>query len=135
MAVSAYSGAAGRFRNDTVAEINVTPLVDVMLVLLIIFMVTAPAVTGALKLSLPAATPISDRTPPKAELNVEQDGSFVLDGRALSRAQLSTALSAMAAENPDTVLTVDANADADYQAFAQALATAEQAGIRNLSTQ
>ncbi|UZW63420.1 ExbD/TolR family protein [Lysobacter enzymogenes] len=65
---------------------------------------------------------------------MQQDGSFVLDGRALTRAQLSTALTALAAENPETVLTVDANADADYQAFAQALAAADEAGIRNLST-
>ncbi|SDZ22140.1 biopolymer transport protein ExbD [Lysobacter sp. yr284] len=133
MAVTAYS-AAGRFRDDTVAEINVTPLVDVMLVLLIIFMVTAPAVTGQLKLSLPVPAPAPERTPPKAELNVQQDGSYVLDGRALSRAQLSTALAALAADSPETVLTVDANAEADYQAFAQALAAADQAGIRNLST-
>ncbi|ALN60668.1 transport energizing protein, ExbD/TolR family [Lysobacter enzymogenes] len=133
MAVTAYS-PAGRFGNDTVAEINVTPLVDVMLVLLIIFMVTAPAVTGQLKLSLPVPTPAPEWTPPKAELNVQQDGSFVLDGRALTRTQLSTALTALAAENPETVLTVDANADADYQAFAQALAAADEAGIRNLST-
>ncbi|QWP77701.1 biopolymer transporter ExbD [Lysobacter sp. K5869] len=133
MAVSAYS-AAGRFRNDTVAEINVTPLVDVMLVLLIIFMVTAPALTGQLKLSLPSPNPHPDKELPKAELSVQQDGSFVLDGRSLTRAQLSTALTALAAENPDTVLSVDANADADYQAFAHALAAADEAGIRNLST-
>ena len=133
MAVTAYS-ATGRFRDDTVAEINVTPLVDVMLVLLIIFMVTAPAVTGQLKLSLPVPAPAPERTPPKAELNVQQDSSYVLDGRALSRAQLSTALAALAADSPETVLTVDANADADYQAFAQALAAADRAGIRNLST-
>lgn len=133
MAVSAYA-AANRFRNETVAEINVTPLVDVMLVLLIIFMVTAPAVTGQLKLSLPVPTPIPPEALPKAELNVQEDGSFVLDGRALSRTQLSTALAGLAAENPETVLTVDANADADYQAFAHALAAADAAGIRNLST-
>lgn len=116
------------------ADINVVPYIDVMLVLLIIFMVTAPAVTGQLKLSLPEPTQAPERTPPKAELNVQQDGSFVLDGRALTQAQLSTALTALAAENPETVLTVDANADADYQAFAQALAAADEAGIRNLST-
>lgn len=133
MAVSAYS-ASGRFRNETVAEINVTPLVDVMLVLLIIFMVTAPALTGQLKLSLPMPSPHPPKVLPKAELNVQQDGTFVLDGRALSRAQLSTALAGLAAGNPETVLTVDANADADYQAFAHALAAAEEAGIRNLST-
>ena len=133
MAVSAYS-AAGRFRDETVTEINVTPLVDVMLVLLIIFMVTAPALTGQLKVSLPITTPIDVVDPPKAELSVQQDGSFVLDGRAMTRAQLSAALSALAVEHPDLALTVDTNADADYQAFAQALATADAAGTRNLST-
>lgn len=133
MAVSAYR-AAGRFRDDSVAEINVTPLVDVMLVLLIIFMVTAPAVTGQLKLSLPIPGEKTDAPLPKAELNVQQDGSFVLDGRALTRLQLSTALARLAAENPETVLTVGANADADYQAFAHALAAADDAGIRNIST-
>jgi len=133
MAVSAYS-ASSRYRDETVAEINVTPLVDVMLVLLIIFMVTAPALTGQIKLSLPFATPIAVEPPPKAELSVLQDGSFALDGRAMTRAQLSLALSALAAEHPDAVVNVEANADADYQAFTQALATADAAGIRNLST-
>ncbi|QQP94840.1 ExbD/TolR family protein [Lysobacter enzymogenes] len=134
MAVSAYSASSGRYRNETVAEINVTPLVDVMLVLLIIFMVTAPALTGQLKLSLPSPNPHPVKEAPKAELNVRQDGSFVLDGRPMTRAQLSAALTALAADRPDTVLTVSANADADYQAFAHALSAADEAGIRNLST-
>ncbi|MFK3648445.1 ExbD/TolR family protein [Lysobacter enzymogenes] len=134
MAVSAYSASSGRYRNETVAEINVTPLVDVMLVLLIIFMVTAPALTGQLKLSLPSPNRHPIKEAPKAELNVRQDGSFVLDGRPMTRAQLSAALSALAVDRPDTVLTVSANADADYQAFAQALSAADEAGIRNLST-
>ena len=125
---SAYAGDA------PVAEINVTPLVDVMLVLLIIFMVTAPALTGKLDLGLPVPGPINLEPPPKASLMVRQDGGFELDGRRLSAGELPLALKALVRAAPDTVLEIGANADADYQGFAHALSAAQESGIENIST-
>jgi biopolymer transport protein ExbD len=133
MAGSAFS-ASTYSGNAPVAEINVTPLVDVMLVLLIIFMVTAPALTGNLNLSLPSPNPHVIRTPPKAVLMVQQDGSFDLDGQRLTTTQLPAALAAVVHANPDTVVEVGANADADYQGFTHALSAAKESGVRNIST-
>lgn len=124
----AYAG------NAPVAEINVTPLVDVLLVLLIIFMVTAPALTGKIDLGLPFANTTETEPPPKASLMVRQDGGFELDGRSLASGELRAALQALARSAPDTVLEIGANADADYQGFAHALSAAQDSGIQNIST-
>jgi len=133
MAGSAYSVSAYR-NDDVVAEINVTPLVDVLLVLLIIFMVTAPVLTGQLNLSLPVPSDKPVPVAPKAMLIVEQDGSFELDGRSLSASELPAALKALAQVSPDTVLEVGANADADYQGFTHAISAARDSGLSNIST-
>ena len=133
MAGSAFSASA--YAGDApVAEINVTPLVDVMLVLLIIFMVTAPALTGKIDLGLPVPGGTSVEPPPKASLMVRQDGGFELDGRSLAANELPAALTSLARSAPDTVLEIAANADADYQSFAQALSAAQDSGIENIST-
>ncbi len=135
MASSTYS-AASYNRDTAVAEINVTPLVDVMLVLLVIFMVTAPVLTNRLDLRLPVLSP--DRAsdpPPRLNLTVRQDGGYELDGRALQTSELSAALTAAVRAQPDTVLEIGANSDAEYQAFAGALAIAQDSGVRNISTQ
>ncbi|MEH6418271.1 biopolymer transporter ExbD [Pseudomonas sp. CGJS7] len=134
MAGSAYSDSTYS-ANSTVAEINVTPLVDVMLVLLIIFMVTAPALTGNLNLTLPYPGPdTKDKPLPKSQLMVQQDGSFDLDGQSLSAAELPAALKSIVQAEPNTIVEVAANADADYQGFAHALSAAKESGVRNIST-
>ncbi|MGO1073528.1 ExbD/TolR family protein [Lysobacter sp. CA199] len=133
MAGSAYS-ASTYSANPTVAEINVTPLVDVMLVLLIIFMVTAPALTGNLNLTLPVPGPNTAKQPPRVELMVQQDGSFQLDGQSLTAGELPAALKSIVRAQPDTIVEVGANADADYQGFAHALSAAQESGVRNIST-
>ena len=133
MASSTFS-ASTYAGNVPVAEINVTPLVDVMLVLLIIFMVTAPALTGNLNLTLPHPSDKPIEPPPKIALMVQQDGSFELDGRRLTGAQLTAALTAVVRNDPDTIVEVGANADADYQGFTYALSAAKESGVRNIST-
>jgi biopolymer transport protein ExbD len=132
MAGSAFSASAYS-DNVPVAEINVTPLVDVMLVLLIIFMVTAPALTGNLNLTLPSPNPDA-KAAPKVALMVQQDGSFDLDGQRLTATQLPAALEAVVRNDPNTVVEVGANADADYQGFTHALSAAKESGVRNIST-
>ena len=143
MASSVYSASV--YSSDApVAEINVTPLVDVLLVLLIIFMVTAPVLTGSLNLGLPVPGPVLDQPAPRAELMVQASGEFSLDGQTLTRAELPGALKATSALDtesealvqaaPNTVVEVGANADADYQAFTHAISAARESGVRNLST-
>ena len=115
-----------------VAQINITPLVDVLLVL---FMVTAPALTGALDMRLPQRTIDRSEPPPRVELRVGADGGYRLDGDVLSRAELAPALQELAGRSPRAVLQVDADADADYQGFAWALAEAQRSGLRDIAWQ
>ncbi|MFZ5657036.1 MAG: ExbD/TolR family protein [Pseudomonadota bacterium] len=130
MAVSAYSASD---RDARIAEINITPLVDVMLVLLVIFMIAAPAVTGTLSTRLPADSQRVDAVPPRAELSVDASGGFALDGRALTRDALQAELAALARRSPRAVVEIAASREADYQAFATALSTARAGGIENIT--
>jgi biopolymer transport protein ExbD len=104
-------------------------------VLLVIFMVTAPALTGSLDMRLPLPTRDRTEPPPRIELRVGSDGAYHLDGAVLARAELAPALEAIARRNPETVLQVAADADADYQGFAWALSEAQQSGIRDIAWQ
>jgi biopolymer transport protein ExbD len=129
MAVSAYSPAA---RDTSFSDINITPLVDVMLVLLVIFMLAVPAMTRTLPVRLPVPGP--DTVPPqRATLLVQATGDFVLNGQVLTAAALEPALDDLVARSPQALLRIDAAADSEYQAFATALAAVQRSGLANVS--
>lgn len=130
MTASAYSAPADN--RATLAEINITPLVDVMLVLLVIFMISAPAVTGTLSMRLPVDGPTAVEAP-RLTLQVDASGGFVLDGRSVAAAALRPALADVAMRTPRAVLEIAASGDADYQAFATALAAARASGLENVT--
>jgi biopolymer transport protein ExbD len=119
-----------------VAQINITPLVDVMLVLLVIFMVATPVMTGRIDLRLPQAAPVSkDEPPQRVVLKVDGNARFLLDGVPLGKAELPQALRELAQTDPRTVVQITANADADYQDFAWTLAEAQRNGVRDIAWQ
>lgn len=127
----AFSATA---RPAALAEMNVTPLVDVMLVLLIIFMVTAPLLSRPLDLSLPQSTPPTDVAKPTIlSLDVAADGSFRLDDRPMSARDLAARLDDALRSDPRTVLTMSAAPEADYQQVVSALAQVRAAGIDQVS--
>lgn len=123
--------AAARPESDTMAEMNITPLVDVMLVLLVIFMVTAPLLDYRLDLRLPQTT--TQKLPPPAErvLAVEPGDVFLLEGVALGPRQVEAALAEWQHAQPEGVLRIVVSPDADYQSAATAMATAQRAGVAN----
>ena len=123
--------AAARPESDTMADMNITPLVDVMLVLLVIFMVTAPLLDYRLDLRLPQ--PTRETQPPRTEqiLSVEPGDVFLLDGVAMSPARVETALAEWQRTQPDGVLKIVVNPDADYQSAATAMASAQRAKVAN----
>ena len=127
----AFSATA---RPSALAEMNVTPLVDVMLVLLIIFMVTAPLLSRPLDLSLPQGTdtPSPDK-PSILSLDVAADGTLRLDDRPLPARDLRVRLDDALRSNPKTVLTLSASPDADYQQVVTALAEVRASGIQQVS--
>jgi biopolymer transport protein ExbD len=139
MAVSLFSDvpSSGAPRGHAaLAEINITPLIDVMLVLLIIFMVIAPVVTRPLALSLPQAPPPDRQVPDdlqRIRLVALGDGQFRLDDALLARQGLVAALVDHAGDRRDVLLSVSATDEADYQAFTDALAAARESGIGNIA--
>lgn len=126
--------AFGGFRqgNDTapMAEINMIPLIDVMLVLLVIFIITAPLLTHAVKIDLPRAASTPNQTrPDNIQLAIRADGSLVWNGESVDRAGLREHLAAAARQSPPPEIHLRADRDARYEPIAQVMADAARAGV------
>ncbi|RME83334.1 MAG: protein TolR [Zetaproteobacteria bacterium] len=111
-------------------EINVTPLVDVMLVLLVIFMLTAPMLVVGVDVELPAAdAPPIDASEEPLVVSIRADGRVFLQTREIAPKALAAKLAAIRARKPRLEVFVRADAKAPYAAVARALAAVERAGI------
>ena len=126
----AFGNVADR-GSPAMAEINIIPLCDVLLVLLIIFMVTAPALSHQVDLTLPQAGPAQSEPPPPVELRIASSGQVFWNGEEMERTGL---LARMQAEvhghrGNQPMLQIDVAGDAEYQAVVRVLATAENAGM------
>ena len=123
-------------RDSAVAEINITPLVDVMLVLLVIFMVSAPMISRPLEASIPQKNKVIEQIkPPMLLLEIGDDGAYRLDGRLLTQQQLGERLQDSLITDPRTVLTVHATSNADYQRVVTAMAEARDRGVVHIGVQ
>ncbi len=112
------------------AEINVTPFVDVMLVLLVIFMVTAPMMVTGMPVDLPPAdAPPLEAPDQELVLSITADGTMYLNETALSLEDLEVRLAAIAKENPGQDVYVKADGSVPYRDVASAIAAARMAGI------
>ena len=129
--LSSLSSSSGH--REPISEINVTPLVDVMLVLLVIFILSAPILAQAISVNLPqtAKTPTAD--PAATYLTLYADGRYELDQTAVDATSLATSLSDKLITEPDLVLRLESDASVPYEEVAQLLAIAKQAGIKRLS--
>ncbi len=124
----------GRGRYRPMAEINVTPLVDVMLVLLIVFMVTAPLITSGVDVNLPQANakPVnSDSTP--ITISVNAQGQIYLQKSQVQLANLQATLQQISQNNPDKRVFVRGDSAVDYGIMSQVLATITNSGFKNIS--
>jgi biopolymer transport protein ExbD len=119
--------------DEVMSEINVTPLVDVMLVLLIIFMITVPVMKQAVQIQLPqAASQPLDPKPQAVRLMVDAQGHYFLDNARVSADELRLRLSQMAARDPQPALHIWADRQARYDAVAQGLSAAQRAGLQKV---
>ncbi|HNO75607.1 ExbD/TolR family protein [Nitrosomonas mobilis] len=115
------------------SEINVVPLVDVMLVLLIIFIITAPLLTHSVKVDLPKASSTPNLTEPEhIEFAIHADGNFFWSGEPVTLDALSARFAQTVAESPDTELHIRADRDAHYELVAKVMSAAAQAGISRI---
>jgi biopolymer transport protein ExbD len=127
----AFGGFDQRGSGQPMAEINTTPLVDVMLVLLVIFIITAPLLTNAIRLDLPKAdAPASTEKPGTVTLSIDASDALFWDGQPVADLQaLSARLAEAAQREPQPELHLRADRDTRYQRIAEVMGSAQQAGI------
>jgi biopolymer transport protein ExbD len=119
-----------RSTTDITAEMNSTPLIDVMLVLLILFIVTVPLQTHAVKLDASAGS--APPPPVVVTLQIDFDGATYWNGRAVDRATLDDLLRNVARQYPQPVIHVAANRLARYDGVAKVLADAQRLGVTRI---
>ncbi|MBM3512790.1 MAG: protein TolR [Alphaproteobacteria bacterium] len=130
------SGAKTTRRSfSPVAEINVTPLVDVMLVLLVIFIITAPLLTTGVNVNLPQTSRAKSLPQDNKGLTlyVEKDGTFTLNSEKITLDQLRPRLTTVRESNPDVRIYVKGDADVAYGLMMQAMAEVSGAGITQVA--
>ncbi|MHB1056364.1 MAG: ExbD/TolR family protein [Rhodanobacter sp.] len=121
-----------RAPRDAISQINVTPLVDVLLVLLIIFMITAPVVTHRLKLDLPQPGGKSLQAAP-VQLAIHADGSMYWNGMPVDQVAIKAQLAIAALQKIQPALYIDAADGASYQVVADVLSSAKSSGVASIN--
>ncbi|KRE89420.1 biopolymer transporter ExbD [Frateuria sp. Soil773] len=124
---------SARTSGDAIAHINVTPLVDVLLVLLVIFMITAPVLTHKLKIDLPQSS--SGTPPPSIEpirLAIRADGAMSWNGTPVDEPALQAQLAVVASRGNPPELAIAAADGVPYQAVARVLAQARSQGLTRI---
>ncbi len=119
--------------DDVMNEINMTPLVDVMLVLLIIFIITVPVMKHSVNVDLPRATnQPEDIKPETVRLSVDAQGKYHWNEAQISDDELTPRLQAEAAKQPQPDLHIRGDKEVRYERVAQAMAAAQRAGVRKI---
>lgn len=115
------------------ADMNVVPLVDVMLVLLVIFIVTAPLLTHAVKIDLPKASSSANITKPEhIEFGIRDSGELFWNGKPVPLAELQLRFAAEAKRQPQPELHLRADSNARYDSVAKVMSAAAKAGLTRI---
>ncbi len=119
--------------SQPISEINVTPLVDVMLVLLVIFILTAPLLASSIKLDLPKTDAAKPADAPKfVTLVVDQSGQVFLNDKPVALEQLASSLAQSASANPDTEVQLRADQTVPYGKVVEVMGVAQKAGLNRI---
>ena len=120
--------------DDVVSDINITPLVDVMLVLLIVFIVTAPLLTNSVKVNLPKAAPTQSTDQNKAlVISVKPNGAIFLDKDPVKLENFEQEITQRKNTNAKLALNLNADETVPYGTVAKLLASIERVGVEKLS--
>jgi len=115
------------------AEINMIPLIDVMLVLLIIFIIAAPLLTHAVKIDLPVAdSAVVNMKPETIQLGIEADGRFLWNGESVEESELDALMREAASREPLPELHLQVDAATPYEFVARTMARASRAGLEKI---
>ena len=129
--------AFGRLERDKgtapMSDINMTPLIDVMLVLVVIFIITAPLLASSIKLDLPKTDAAKPNEAPKfVLLVVDKSGQAFLNDKPLATAELARQLALTAQLNPDTELQLRADEAVPYGRVVEVMGVAQKAGLNRI---
>ncbi|HEY9098360.1 MAG TPA: biopolymer transporter ExbD [Thiobacillus sp.] len=129
----AFGGLNSGARAQDMAEINMIPLIDVMLVLLVIFIITAPLLTHAVKVELPQAT--SSANPPKPDtvnLSIQADGSVFWNTEAVNAAAWQAHMGAAAQQTPQPEIHIRADGELAYKHVVRIMSDAARVGLTRI---
>ena len=130
MAMSARDGGG----DDVVSEINVTPLVDVMLVLLVVFIVTAPLLSNAVTVNLPKTAINSPPQQKKAlSVSINKEGKVFLDRNPVELSALEGELQKLNAGSEEVSVQLNADEGVEYGVVAKAISSIDRGGVKRLS--
>ena len=119
--------------DDVMNEINMTPLVDVMLVLLIIFIITVPVMKHSVNVDLPrASSQPQDPKPETVRLSVDAQGTYFWNENRIDDQDLPRLLKAEAAKEPQPELHIRGDKEVRYERVAQVMSAAQQSGLRKI---
>ena len=115
------------------SDINMTPLIDVMLVLVVIFIITAPLLASSIKLDLPKTDAAKPNEAPKfVLLVVDKSGQAFLNDKPLATAELAQQLAQTAKQDPDTELQLRADESVPYGRVVEVMGVAQKAGLNRI---
>ena len=125
-----FGGFEQEGEHKPMAEINMIPLIDVMLVLLVIFIITAPLLTHAVKIELPRASSHPNVTQPQnVQVAIKANGTLYWNGQPLPASQIASRMSAAARLDPQPELHLRAERTAEYENVARVMSAAAKAGL------
>jgi biopolymer transport protein ExbD/biopolymer transport protein TolR len=136
MAFSTRSAGGGGYRTQTaMADINITPLVDVVLVLLLIFMLTAPVLQSGIEVAIPHTKSVDALTEQRMVITIDKENNVYLQDKLISVAALSTLLKPTRTEKDTSrrVVYVRADEAVPFGSFASVMDAIKLAGITNIS--
>lgn len=134
MTFGSFNDKAGRSQMHNMADINVTPMVDVMLVLLVIFIIAAPMMTPAIRLDLPqAAAKASQQQAESLQIAIDAAGVIYLQGIATDLATLESRFRQAASQQPQPDLQLRADKSTRYEMIAQLMALAQAQGLNKIA--
>ncbi len=126
----AFGGFSKSGDSTPMAEINMIPLIDVMLVLLVIFIITAPLLTHAVKIDLPKASSQPNVTRPQnIQLGVRANGEVYWNGESVDRPALAARMADAAQLDPQPEIHLRADRTTEYQRVAEVMSAAARAGL------
>lgn len=129
----AFGGFAQEGENKPMAEINMIPLIDVMLVLLVIFMVTAPLLTHAVKVNLPKASSTVDVSQRDSiHLSIDREGRVFWNGEAVVESDWRARMRQAADRDPQPELHINADGDIAYRRVMEVMSDAARAGLTRI---